>query len=60
MAVQAKDLDCVNSFLSGAETDRTLQMIRDRAASDLPAAVQAANSPAMDRPRGVLARVLGR
>ena len=59
MAVQERRLDCVNDFKSAAETDRTLEMIRARAAMDLPEAVLAANAPSA-RPRGVLARVLGR
>ncbi|MDB5462942.1 MAG: oxidoreductase, partial [Phenylobacterium sp.] len=59
MAVQERRLDCVNDFKSAAETDRTLEMIRARAAMDLPEAALAANT-ASARPRGVLARVLGR
>ena len=60
IAVQERNLDCVNDFGSGAETDRTLEMIRARALMDLPEAVMAANAPSAQRPRGVLARVLGR
>src|SRR6185312_1252463 len=60
IAVQERKLDCVNDFRSAAETDRTLEMIRARAAMDLPQAVLAANAPSAPRSRGVLARVLGR
>lgn len=58
MAVEARQVDCVNDFKSAAETDRTLEMIRARASMDLPEAVLA--NAAAARPRGVLARVLGR
>jgi hypothetical protein len=60
MAVDVRQLDCVNDFKSAAETDRTLEMIRARAMMELPEAGLAANSASPTRPRGVLARVLGR
>lgn len=60
MAVEARQVDCVNDFKSAAETDRTLEMIRARASMDLSEAVLAASSANPARPRGVLARVLGR
>jgi hypothetical protein len=58
MAVEARQVDCVNDFKSAAETDRTLEMIRARASMDPPEALLANTAAA--RPRGVLARVLGR
>ena len=58
MAVEARQLDCVNNFKSAAETDRTLDMIRARAMIELPDAASAVSAPA--KPRSVLARVLGR
>jgi scyllo-inositol 2-dehydrogenase (NADP+) len=59
-AVAAKKFDCVNNFKSAAETDRTLEMIRARAALDLPEAVLAANSSTPPRSQSMLARVLRR
>lgn len=58
-AIAAKQVDCVNSFKSGAETDKTLEMIRARALADLPEAMGAANAPSAPRGRSVFARVLG-
>lgn len=58
-AVEAGELDCVNSFASGAETDRTLEMIRARSAQLLLPA-EAGDAPAAPHSRGVLARVFGR
>ena len=55
----AGKVDCINDFKSAAETDFTLELIRARAlAEPPPAAALAPAAPA--RPRGVLARVLGR
>jgi predicted dehydrogenase len=60
-AIMAGELDCVNSFKSAAETDRTLEMIRQRAAMDLPdPSALAANAPAPPKAQGMLARVLRR
>jgi predicted dehydrogenase len=60
-AISAKQIDCVNSFRSAAETDRTLEMIRERAAMDLPdPAALAANSSTPPRAQSMLARVLRR
>jgi predicted dehydrogenase len=53
-------VDCLNNFASAADTDRTLELIRARAAAD-PAPVAAAPVVgASARGRSVLARVLGR
>lgn len=60
LAVLERRPECVNSFRSGAETDRTLEMIRSRAEAGAPALVPARKSPTAARPRGVLSRVLGR
>jgi predicted dehydrogenase len=59
-AVAARQVDCVNDFKSGAATDRTLEMIRARAATDLAEAVVAANTSSPPRARSLLSRVLGR
>jgi predicted dehydrogenase len=59
-AVSAGRVDCVNDFKSAAATDRTLEMIRARAAAELPEALQVANTSTPPRARGVFARVLGR
>jgi predicted dehydrogenase len=59
-AIADGDVDCVNCFKSGAETDRTLEMIRARATSDLPVSLNAANSASAPRGRKMLDRVLGR
>jgi predicted dehydrogenase len=59
-AIAAKTVDCVNSFASAAETDRTLEMIRARAAMDFSEALAPANAPAAPRARTMFERVLGR
>ena len=59
-AVAAKTIDCVNSFASGAETDRTLEMIRARSAVDFSEALAPANVAAAPKSRSMLGRVLGR
>jgi predicted dehydrogenase len=57
-AAAAGRVDCVNDFRSAAETDFTLELIRARAFAEPPPAAAQASAPA--RPRGVLAKVLGR
>jgi predicted dehydrogenase len=59
-AVEAKTVDCVNSFTSAAETDRTLELIRARTAMDFSDALTPANAPAAPRARTMFERVLGR
>lgn len=59
-AIEAKTVDCVNSFSSGAETDRTLEMIRARSAADFSEALTPANAAAAPRARSMFERVLGR
>jgi predicted dehydrogenase len=59
-AIAAGRVDCVNDFASAAQTDRTLEMIRARAAAEPAPAAAPANTAAGGRGRGVLARVLGR
>ena len=59
-AAAARTVDCVNSFASAAETDRTLEMIRARAAADFSEALAPANAPAAPRARTMFERVLGR
>jgi predicted dehydrogenase len=59
-AVEAKAVDCVNSFASAAETDRTLEMIRARAGADFSDALAPANVAAAPRARSMFGRVLGR
>jgi hypothetical protein len=59
-AIASKTVDCVNSFTSGAETDRTLEMIRARAAMDFSETLAPANVAAAPRARTMFQRVLGR
>jgi predicted dehydrogenase len=64
-AVAAGQVACVNSFKSAAETDRTLELIRARAAGEQPAPLAVANvAPAANaapaRGRNMFVRVLGR
>jgi predicted dehydrogenase len=59
-AVAAGTVDCVNSFASAAETDRTLDMIRARAMADLSEAPAPSSTQPGPRPRSMLQRVLGR
>jgi predicted dehydrogenase len=59
-AVEAKTVDCVNSFASAAETDRTLEMIRARAGMDFSEALAPANAAPAPRARTIFERVLGR
>lgn len=56
-AVLAGRGDCINNFESAAETDRTLEMIRARAAAEVSTVVAA---PAGRRPRNMFERVLRR
>ena len=49
----------INDFHSAAETDYTLELIRGRALAEPPQVVMGAGA-VQDRPRGLLARVLGR
>lgn len=58
-ATGESQVHCVNDFRSAAETDFTLEMIRARALAEPPPA-DALAAPPPARPRGVLARVLGR
>lgn len=57
-AIAACDTDPVNSFASAAETDRTLELIRNRYLSSAPLITVRPTAPAGKR--GVLARVFGR
>jgi len=59
-AVAAGRVDCVNDFQSSADTDFTLELIRARAIAEPPPAAAISTSAGAARPRGVLARVLGR
>jgi predicted dehydrogenase len=53
-------VDCVNDFRSAAVTDFTLELIRARAFAEPPPAEARAPVAAQARPRGMLAKVLGR
>jgi len=53
-------VECVNDFRSAAETDFTLELIRARALAEPPPAAALDTTSPQQRPRGVLARVLGR
>jgi predicted dehydrogenase len=59
-AAATGQVDCVNSFASAAQTDRTLEMIRSRAALDLPELVTANAAPPPVRGRNMFARMLSR
>jgi len=57
-AVAARQTDCTNSFQSAADTDRTLEMIRLRAASDFSDTLAPANAPPAARPKNLFERIL--
>ncbi len=59
-AIAEKRVACVNDFSSAAETDLTLEMIRTRALAEPPAISVSPATANASKPRGVLARVLGR
>ncbi|WP_213980528.1 Gfo/Idh/MocA family oxidoreductase [Sphingomonas sp. dw_22] len=59
-ACNARQVDCVNSFASAAETDYTLELIRARSLAEPPAPAALGQPNEVPRQRGVLAKVFGR